>query len=61
MAENIEKKAEKKKIRFNIVDIIIIVAVLACIGGVVLRIALSDSFNNSNVKSYILTFKAEGL
>lgn len=61
MAENIEKKAEKKKIRFNVVDIIIIVAVLACIGGVVLRIALANSFKDSNMKEYIVTFKAEGL
>ena len=61
MAENIEKKTEKKRIRFNVVDIIIIVAVIACIGGVALRVALSNSFKNSNMKDYVVTFKAEGL
>ena len=62
MADNIEKRTEKKKkTRFNIVDIIIIVAVIACIGGIVLRVVLTDRFQANNVKDYIVTFKADGL
>lgn len=63
MAENIEKKTEKKKIRFNVIDIIIIVAVLACIGGVVLRIVLANNLKEvkPDMDEFILTFKAEEL
>ena len=61
MAEFIEKKTEKKKTRFNIVDVIIIVVVIACIGGVALRVVLTNTFKNNNMKDYIVTFKAEGL
>ena len=64
MAENIEKKAEgkKKKIRFNIIDIIIIVAVVACVAGIILRVVLTDNFKSTdNMKEYIMTFNANGL
>lgn len=61
MAENIEKKTDKKKIHFNVVDVIIIVAVIACIAGIVLRVVLTDSFKSNNMKDYIVTFTADGL
>lgn len=65
MTENIEKKVEKKpekkKAHFNIVDVIIIVVVVACIGGIVLRVSLIDNFKDSTLKEYVISFEAEGL
>ena len=64
MAENIEKMTEatkSKKIRFNVVDVIIIVVVVACIIGIVLRFALTKTYQDQNFGEYWVTFQAEGL
>ena len=62
MTDNNEKKAEKKnKSRLNIVDIIIIVAVVVCIAGSVLRVVLSAKYQADNMKSYLLTFQTDEL
>ena len=55
-------EAKKDKLRFNVIDVLIIVLALACIAAVVLRFTvLEDLFKNNAEKEYVLTFKVDSL
>ena len=57
-----EVKAEKNKLRLNVIDVIIIVLTLACIAAIVLKATVfKDIGREVASEEYIITFKASGL
>lgn len=60
---NKEKKTrEPGKLRFNVIDLFIVVLVLACIAGIVLRFTVLDGmWNSQKLDEYYITFTASDL
>ena len=60
-----EKKAKSLKTAsgkptFNVIDVLIIVVVIACVAGVALRYTvLNENWNQKNDEVYYITFRAE--
>ncbi len=47
---------------FNVIDLLIIIVVLACVAGVILRYTvLNDKWNSKNDEVYYITFRADSL
>lgn len=61
--ENKEKKTrEPGKLRFNVIDVLIVVLVLACIAGIILRFSVLDGmWNTQKLDEYYITFTASNL
>ncbi|MBR7185177.1 MAG: DUF4330 family protein [Clostridia bacterium] len=53
---------EKKTARFNIIDLVLIIAVLACIVSVYLRYNVSENFGvNQEMEEYVLAFEIKNI
>jgi len=68
MANNKKIKFDRKpkinhsKTKFNVVDVIVIVLIIACIGGIYVRYNLIDKIGiSSQLKSYEITFNSSDL
>jgi hypothetical protein len=58
----VNKPLNKNKIKFNIIDFIIILLVVACVGGIYVRYNLLDKIGvNAQLKNYEITFIAKDL
>lgn len=59
-----DKKTQKKPthVRFNIIDLVLIIAVLACLVGVYLRYTASEQFGvNHELEDYVLSFEIKNI
>jgi len=57
-----EAATAKNKLRFNVIDVLIIVLALACIAAMILRVTiLKDIGEKGENEEYIITFKASSL
>ena len=57
-----KKNTESARFRFNVIDAIIILMVIVCIGGVVLRYTVLDKVNiGGEVKEYYITFTVSNI
>ena len=55
-------ESKSRKLHFNVIDVLIIVLVVACIVAAVLRFTVLDNlFKNNEQKEYTLTFKVDSL
>lgn len=63
MAQTDKKKQKNAaRIRFNIVDLVLIIAVLACLVGVYLRYNVSEQFGvNHELGEYVLSFEIKDI
>lgn len=63
MAQTDKKKTKNAaRIRFNIVDLVLIIAVLACLVGVYLRYNISEQFGvNHEMGEYVLSFEIKNI
>lgn len=58
MAKTEKTTKSASRVRFNIVDLVLIIAVLACLCGVYLRYNLSDAFGaKTEMGEYVLSFE----
>lgn len=64
MGQSEEKKSNKnpRRIRFNLVDLVLIIAVLACVTGVYLRYNVSEQFGvNHELNTFTLSFEINNI
>ncbi len=60
MVQTEEKKA--KKIRFNLIDLVLIIALLSCIVGIYLRYNAANEFGvNHELDSYVVSFDIQNI
>lgn len=62
MAKTEKTIKSASRVRFNIVDFVLIIAVLACLCGVYLRYNLSEEFGSkTEMGEYVLSFEINGI
>lgn len=64
MAQTEQKNGRKKdsRIRFNVIDLVIIVAILACIAGIYLRYNFGDQYGvEHQMEQYEITFQVQNV
>lgn len=64
MGQNEEKKTvtPSRRVRFNLIDLVLIIAVLACLTGVYLRYNVSEQFGvNHELSTFVLSFEIKNI